>query len=104
MDLPDHRKPDGRLHIRICMGSSCHLKGSFEVVKKLREVFEGNDDVELLGSLCMNNCSKGINAEINGKIVSKLTPENAAEVVLREIRKIKCEKHKTPGGRTDEGK
>lgn len=104
MDLRDHRKSDGRLHIRICMGSSCHLKGSFEVVKKLREVFEGNDDVELLGSLCMNNCSKGINAEINGKIVSKLTPENVIEVVLREIRKIKGEEHKTPGGRTDEGK
>lgn len=77
-----------KLIVRVCMGSSCHLKGSYEVVKKLRELFESHDDVELLGSLCMNNCSKGINVEINGKIVSKLTPENATEVVLKEIRKI----------------
>ncbi|ODN29773.1 (2Fe-2S) ferredoxin domain-containing protein [Fervidobacterium thailandense] len=77
-----------KLIVRVCMGSSCHLKGSYDVVKKLRELFEGRDDVELLGSLCMNNCSKGINVEINGKIVSKLTPENATEVVLKEIRRI----------------
>lgn len=91
MGSQGEERAEGVLKIRICMGSSCHLKGSYEVVKRLRELFKDRNDVELLGSLCMNNCSKGINVEVNGKIVSKLTPENAAEVVLREIRKLKGE-------------
>ncbi|QTA38533.1 NAD(P)H-dependent oxidoreductase subunit E [Thermosipho ferrireducens] len=70
--------------IRICMGSSCHLKGSYQVVEKVKEL--GIKDLKLLGSLCFGKCERGINIEIDGKLFSNVTPENVKNIVKKFIK------------------
>ena len=44
--------------ITICIGSSCHLKGSRTIIQKLEELIterQLNDKIELNGSFCMAN-------------------------------------------------
>ena len=46
--------------ITICIGSSCHLKGSRTIIQKLEELIterQLNDKIELNGSFCMGECS-----------------------------------------------
>ena len=47
------------MKITVCVGSSCHLKGSHQVVERLQELITKNnlkDQVELLGTFCIGKC------------------------------------------------
>ena len=68
--------------ITVCIGSSCHLKGSKVVIEKLQELIEQNglkDKVELKGSFCMGNCQNGVCATIDDKTVSIL-PDTVEDI------------------------
>lgn len=80
-----------RIEIKICMGSSCHLKGSYEIVERLKKYFENEKQISLKGSLCMNNCTNGVCIEINGVKYSKISLENLDKTIIKEIEKIKLE-------------
>lgn len=71
----------------VCIGSSCHLKGSRQVVERLTQLIEANrlqDKVALSGTFCMGNCQKGISATLDGKLFS-LSPENVTSFFEDEI-------------------
>ena len=63
--------------ITICIGSSCHLKGSRTIIQKLEELItehQLNDKIELNGSFCMGECSNGVCVKINDELFS-VSPE-----------------------------
>ena len=67
------------MKVTICIGSSCHLKGSRQVVERLQTlVAEHNlkDRVELSGTFCMNNCQRGVSVTVDGELFS-VSPETA---------------------------
>ncbi len=71
----------------ICIGSSCHLKGSRQVVERLRQLIESHhleDQVELSGTFCMGNCQKGISVTLDGKLFS-LSPDTTEHFFEDEI-------------------
>ena len=50
------------MKITICIGSSCHLKGSRQVVEQLQYLVAQhnlNEQVELSGTFCMGKCQTG---------------------------------------------
>ena len=50
------------MKVTVCIGSSCHLKGSRQVVERLQALIAENnlkDKVELSGKFCMGNCQHG---------------------------------------------
>ena len=55
----------------VCVGSSCHLKGSRQVVERLRELIEKNkleDSIEFSGIFCLNRCKEeGISVKLDDK-------------------------------------
>jgi NADH:ubiquinone oxidoreductase subunit E len=62
--------------ITICIGSSCHLKGSREIVHKLESLISQQqlgDKVSLTGSFCMGECVKGVCIKVEDDLFS-LTP------------------------------
>jgi len=68
------------MKITICIGSSCHLKGSRQIVEQLqRFVAERKleNQVELAGQFCMGNCQQGVCVTVDGEAFS-LTPETTA--------------------------
>lgn len=69
------------MEITICIGSSCHLRGSREIIGKLEKLVKKNslqDKVELKGSFCMGQCQKGVCVTVDGTLYS-LTPETTEE-------------------------
>lgn len=56
----------------VCVGSSCHLKGSQAIIEELKKLISDADmsyDIILKGSFCMENCSKkGISVKFNDEI------------------------------------
>jgi len=65
------------MKITVCIGSSCHLKGSRQVVEQLQALTEQSglqDEIELSGAFCMGNCTRGVSVKIDGELFS-LTPE-----------------------------
>jgi len=69
------------IKITVCIGSSCHIKGSRQVVEQLQNLIaEHNvgDKVELSGTFCMGNCQQGVCVTVNDDFHS-VTPENVAE-------------------------
>ncbi len=76
------------MKITICIGSSCHLKGSKRVVNRLQELIAENDlseKAELNGAFCMKKCGEdGVRVMVDEKIYSVL-PENVDEFFDNEI-------------------
>lgn len=76
------------MEVKVCVGSSCHLKGSHGVIESFRRVlkkYDVEDSVELKASFCLGRCSEGVTAECDGKILTGFTPENTEEKFREEI-------------------
>ena len=61
------------MKITVCIGSSCHLKGSRLVVASLQKLIAENnvsDKVELGGTFCMGKCQQGVCVAIGDEIYS----------------------------------
>lgn len=57
--------------IKVCVGSSCHLKGSYDVIEAFTEVlkkYDVEDVVELQASFCLGHCAKGVNVACEGLV------------------------------------
>lgn len=75
------------MKITVCIGSSCHLKGSRQVVEQLQTLIAQNnlkDSVDLSGTFCMGNCQQGVCVTLGDKSFS-LTPENTKEFFESEV-------------------
>lgn len=75
------------MKVTVCIGSSCHIKGSRQVVEQLQDLINKNglgDKVELAGAFCMGECQKGVCTKIDNVIYS-VTPATAEEFFNTEI-------------------
>ena len=69
--------------IQICVGSSCHLKGSAEIVELFRNAVEEyhlETEVTLAGSFCTGKCNRiGVTVQIDDEVYPGLTKEGFKE-------------------------
>ena len=75
------------LKITVCIGSSCHIKGSRQVVEQLQYLIAENnlgDKVELGGTFCMGKCQQGVCVTVND-IFHSVTPESVGEFFNKEV-------------------
>ena len=75
------------MKITICIGSSCHLKGSRRVVEELQRLVQEHnlmDKVELAGTFCLGKCQTGVNVNIDGTDLS-VSPETVGEFFQNEV-------------------
>lgn len=75
------------LKITVCIGSSCHIKGSRQVVEQIQYLIAENnlgDKVELSGTFCMGKCQQGVCVTVNDEFYS-VTPENTREFFEKEV-------------------
>lgn len=75
--------------IQICIGSSCHIKGSREIIDMMQKAVEENhleDDVTLAGSFCIGKCTKtGVTIQVNEEIFTSVTKENFKDFFDKNI-------------------
>ena len=61
------------LKITVCIGSSCHIKGSRQVVEQIQNLIAENnlgDKVELCGTFCLGKCQQGVCVMVNDDFFS----------------------------------
>lgn len=77
--------------VQICIGSSCHLKGSYEIVEKFKKAIEENkleDSVTLAGNFCTGQCNRdGVTILIDDEIFTGVTPEGFKEFFEENVLK-----------------
>ena len=75
--------------VQICVGSSCHLKGSQEIVELLENAVAEHhieDDVVLSGSFCIGKCNRiGVTVQIDDDIHVGITKENFKEFFQENV-------------------
>ena len=75
------------MKVTVCIGSSCHIKGSRQVVEKLQQLIADNnlgDKVELGGTFCLGNCQKGVCVMVDEEFYS-VSPETVSEFFVNAI-------------------
>lgn len=69
--------------IQICVGSSCHLKGSHEIVERLTKMIEEHqleNEISLAGSFCVGKCNReGVTVQVDDEICVGITKDNLKE-------------------------
>ena len=69
------------MKITVCIGSSCHIKGSRQVVSQLQYLISQNnldDKVELGGTFCMGQSQKGVCVTVDDTFFS-VSPDTVTE-------------------------
>ena len=76
----------------ICVGSSCHIKGSAEIValfQKAVEEYKLDADVTLAGSFCTGQCNRyGVTVQIDDEIYTGLKVEDFKEFFRDKVLKV----------------
>ncbi len=76
------------MKVTVCIGSSCHIKGSRAVVEQLQELIAGEglgDKIELSGTFCMGKCQQGVCVTADGAFFS-VSPETVSDFFETEIK------------------
>jgi NADH:ubiquinone oxidoreductase subunit E len=75
--------------IQICVGSSCHIKGSPEIVELLQNAvaeYGLDDEVTLAGSFCIGKCNRvGVTVQVDDDIHTGITKENFKEFFKENV-------------------
>ena len=77
------------IKITVCIGSSCHIKGSRQVVESLQALIaerELADKVELGGTFCMGQCQNGVCVTIGDEVFS-VSPDTVVDFFDNEVMK-----------------
>lgn len=73
--------------LTVCIGSSCHLKGSRQIVEQLQTLIAENkleDKVELVGTFCLGTCQSGVSIKADEALYS-LNPEDINSFFEKEV-------------------
>ncbi len=76
------------MKITVCIGSSCHIKGSRQVVEQLQYLIAENnlkDKIELGGTFCMGKCQDGVCVSVDDAFHS-VSPDTVDEFFNKEVK------------------
>ena len=78
--------------IQICVGSSCHIKGSAEIVELLQKAiaeYQLEEEITLSGSFCTNKCNRvGVTILVDEEIYTGVTVEGFKEFWNEKVLKV----------------
>lgn len=76
------------MKVTVCIGSSCHVKGSRQVVEQLQTMIAESglgDKVDLGGTFCMGQCQQGVCVTVDKEFFS-VSPETVKDFFEKEIK------------------
>ncbi len=75
--------------IQICVGSSCHIKGSPEIVQLLQEAVAEHhleNEITLAGSFCIGKCNRiGVTVQVDDEVHTGVTREGFREFFQEHV-------------------
>ena len=98
--------------IKVCVGSSCHLKGSYDVIEAFKEVlkkYDVEDLIDLQASFCLGHCATGVTVEcddlepaergaVGGVQLSGQKMGGQQSHPRGDLRRFPCDQHLHVGG------
>jgi NADH:ubiquinone oxidoreductase subunit E len=75
------------MKITVCIGSSCHIKGSRQVVEQLQSLIRQHDiadKVDMGGTFCMGKCQEGVCVNVDEQFHS-VSPDTVEEFFTKNI-------------------
>lgn len=76
------------MDIKVCIGSSCHLRGSYEVIEKLKALIAEHglgDTVQLGASFCLGKCGTGVTVTGDGEFWEGVTPDTVEKIFSEKV-------------------
>ena len=75
-------------NICVCVGSSCHLKGSYEIIKTFQELIKKynlEDQIELKAEFCCGNCNNPVSVKVDGRGPFSVDKDKAMEFFKKRV-------------------
>ncbi|MDD4839839.1 MAG: (2Fe-2S) ferredoxin domain-containing protein [Clostridia bacterium] len=76
------------MKLSVCIGTTCHLRGSREIIEQLQELIHANglkEKVDMSGKFCLGRCEEnGVSVSVDGENFA-LTPDNTQAFFEKEI-------------------
>lgn len=76
------------MNIYICVGSSCHLKGSYDIIELMKQALLENqleDKITLSAAFCLGRCTDGVSVKVNDDIICGVSKDNFSEFFRNNI-------------------
>lgn len=64
--------------IQVCIGSACHLKGSYDIINYLKQEIQAEGletQITLKASFCLGKCSEAVSVQVNDDPVTSVSPD-----------------------------
>lgn len=77
------------MKIQVCIGSSCHKRGSYNVLTRLKELVQENgleEQVTVGSAFCLNHCAEGVSVAIDDDIVTGIGMGNVDQLFEQMIK------------------
>lgn len=78
------------MKIYVCVGSSCHLRGSYDIINLMKENIEKynlSDSVELSAAFCLGKCTDGVSIKVDDEVISGVSKENFDDIFSKYVLK-----------------
>ncbi len=74
--------------IHVCIGSACHIKGSYNVINSLQQLTEEygmSDKVDTRAAFCLGHCTEAVSVRIGEGEVRSVSGATAREFFVKEV-------------------
>lgn len=75
-------------NISICIGSSCHLKGSYKIIKMAKDYISNHeieDKVNLGAAFCLGHCTDGVSIKVDDEIITGVSTDNFQQIFEEKV-------------------
>lgn len=77
------------MKVQVCIGSSCHKRGSYHILTRLKELVIENgleDRVTVSSAFCLNHCAEGVSVAVGDDIVTGIGQVNVDQLFEQVIK------------------
>jgi NADH:ubiquinone oxidoreductase subunit E len=75
--------------VQVCIGSACHLKGSYDVIQELKARIAADgleDQVLLKSSFCLGQCAQAVSVKIDDEPIYSVSPDTVEDFFQHSIK------------------
>lgn len=76
------------IDLSVCVGSACHIKGSYNVINNFQQIIEEynlSDKVELKAIFCLGHCTEGVSVKIDDSEVYSVSGTTSRKFFEDEV-------------------
>ena len=76
------------MKITVCVGSSCHIKGSHDILTRIQELIKIHKlekTVELAASFCLGQCANGVSMKIDDELILNASRDNIDAIFEEKV-------------------